>query len=202
MGHFKLLNNSYRMKLIILMVVSGLVSLGVCDSLMYASYLSIYSPSAVRKNFDAVFVSKNFPERNMGVESKGNRGLLTSDNPSFQRFKVVQGLCGVEGTISFESLETPGYYLRHQGFEIYLRKEEDTDLYRKDSCFFPRYNKYFQGYTAYESENYRNYFIRHRGSELYIDPAEDKDLYKKDASWKTRILDQGQSFRNKLVEKY
>ena len=95
-------------------------------------------------DFDAVFVSKNFPERNMGVESNGNRGLLTSDNPSFQHFKVVQGLCGVEGTISFKSLAMPGYYLRHQGFEIYLRKEEDSDLYRKDSCFFPRYNKYFQ----------------------------------------------------------
>ena len=73
-----------------------------------------------------------------------NRGMLTSDNPPLQHFKVVQGLCGVAGTISFESVVRPGNFLRHQNFKIYLHNRVNSDLYRSDACFFPRYNKFFE----------------------------------------------------------
>ena len=85
----------------------------------------------------------------MGVEKNGNRGVVTSDNPEFQRFKVVGGLCSKWGTISFESLAKPGYYLRHEGFKIYLQEKIISDLYKKDACFYPRYNKYFQVNTKF-----------------------------------------------------
>ena len=74
------------------------------------------------------------------MQKNDNRGLLTSDK---QQFRIVMGLCRKSGTISFESLAKPGYFLRHQEFEIYLHEKENSDLYRDDACFRPRYNKYF-----------------------------------------------------------
>jgi len=172
------------MKLIILVFVSGLVSLDFCASFFYAGL------PTVNANFNAVFVSKNFPDKKIGIEKNGNRALLTSGNPDFQQFRVVNGICLQFGTISFESVAKPGYYLRHQGFEIYLHKRDDIKSwrFRNGACFRPRYDEYFKGYTAYESVDWPNYFIRHKDHILYIDPAEDTDLYKKDASWKTQRL--------------
>ena len=86
--------------------------------------------------------SKNYPNKNLGVLN-GDIGYLTSDNPTLQHFKVVQGLCGVAGTVSFESVVRPGKFLRHQNYEIKLHSSQNTTLYKNDACFYPRYNKYF-----------------------------------------------------------
>ena len=87
-------------------------------------------------------MSINYPDKKIGVKN-GNEGWLTADNPAFQHFRVVEGLSGVAGTISFQSVVFPTMYLRHQNFEIFLHDRDSSDLYRKDASFFPRYNKYF-----------------------------------------------------------
>merc|ERR1712096_169880 len=122
----------------------------------------------------------------MGIENK-NEGFLTSKSEALQQFRVIQGLCGEDGTISFESIAKPNNFLRHRGFKIFLDKGTSKDLFKKDSCFYPRYNNYFKGYTAYESVSYPNKFIRHRGFRLYIEIDDNSNQFKKDASWKTVI---------------
>ena len=92
---------------------------------------------------DAMFVSKNYPKLKMGVIN-GNEGWLTDKNVVFQHFRVVRGLCSNEGTISFESVISPGNFLRHQGFKIYLHPRQDSRLYRFDACFYPKYDKFFK----------------------------------------------------------
>merc|ERR1712096_500700 len=109
---------------------------------------------------DATFVSYDWPTHKIGIQNK-NEGYLTNNNVAYQHYKVVQGLCNIAGTISFESVKNPGQFLRHRFTRIYLDPRDSSDLYRSDACFFPRYNKYFPGYTAYESVNYPNLFIRH-----------------------------------------
>ena len=73
----------------------------------------------------------------------GVEGWLTNENPALQHYSVVEGLCGVAGTVSFRSVAFPTMYLRHQNYKIYLHAKDSSDLYKSDACFFPRYNKYF-----------------------------------------------------------
>ena len=89
-----------------------------------------------------MFVSINYPDKKIGIKN-GYQGWLTDENVAYQHYKVVQGLCGKGGTISFESVSSPGKFLRHQNFEIKLHDRDNSDLYKDDACFYPRYNKYF-----------------------------------------------------------
>ena len=78
----------------------------------------------------------------MGIE-RDDQGYLTKKNPEYQHFKVVRGLCGRAGSISFESIARPGHFLRHQNYLIFLHELENSDLYKKAACFYTRYDKYF-----------------------------------------------------------
>ena len=42
----------------------------------------------------------------------------------------------------------------------------NTDLYRKDACFFHWKDKWFPGHDAFESFNFPGRFIRHSGWRL------------------------------------
>merc|ERR1712183_1219711 len=141
-------------------------------------YLSTYE--------DATFVSYDWPNHKIGIQNK-YEGSLSDNNVAYQHYKVIQGLCNIAGTISFESVANPGNFLRHSGFKILLDPRDSSDLYRKDACFFPRYNKYFTGYTAYESVNYPNQFIRHENFILLLNKDNGSGLFKRGASWKTTI---------------
>ena len=79
----------------------------------------------------------------IGIEN-GDQGFVTTKNPEYQHFKVVKGLSGHEGSISFESIARPGHFLRHKGYLIFLHKNDTSDLYKNDASFYPRYNKYFR----------------------------------------------------------
>jgi len=135
---------------------------------------------------NVVFESKHFPELKMGIENK-NEGFLTSKNEALQHFRVVQGLCGEDGTISFESIAKSGYFLRHRGFKIFLDEWSDKDLFKKDSCFYPTYDENFEGYTSYESVNYPDKFIRSKNKRLVLETDDKSNLFKKDSSWKTTV---------------
>ena len=80
----------------------------------------------------------------MGVEKNGEVMIL-SKNP--EHFQVVHGLCGMEGSISFKSIEQTFRFLRlKDNGRIYLDfidPNDSSDLDKRDSCFYPRANKYF-----------------------------------------------------------
>jgi len=135
---------------------------------------------------DAMFNSYNFPNLKMGIKN-GDQGHLTTKNPEYTHFKVVAGICNVPGTVSFESVPRPGHFLRHSNYLINLHGFQNTDLFKKDACFHPRYDKYFPGYVSYESVNYPGYFIRHQNYRLKIGKDTGSLLFKKDSSWKTKF---------------
>ena len=88
------------------------------------------------------FNSYNYPKYGIGI--KNNNEAWIVDN-NIGQFKLVSpGLTGQAGTVSFESLDKPGYFLRHQNFLFYLRKRENADLFKKDSTFFARADKFYQ----------------------------------------------------------
>ena len=98
---------------------------------------------------NAVFESRKFPSLAMGVKKK--TGQLTSKTSTdlktrqLQHFRLIGGLCGIPGTVSFESVAQPGFFLYannrmvmlfSHGFVVGSKGQART-------CFYPRYDKYY-----------------------------------------------------------
>ncbi len=102
-----------------------------------------------------------------------------------KQWKLVSpGLCGHQGTISFQSATNANNYLRHRNFLIYEDPFTNTHLYKNDACFHRRNGKYFFGFDAFESVNYPGRFIRHQHYRLKLHAHEDAALFMKDASFR------------------
>ena len=101
---------------------------------------------------NVVFESKNYPDMKIDIKNGGEGWLTSEENSEFQHFRVVQGLCDVAGTVSFESVGKTGSFLSikrndKSSFlkkEIILAKDIKNPLHKADACFYPRYNKYFE----------------------------------------------------------
>jgi hypothetical protein len=61
------------------------------------------------------------------------RQISETDLVSDFIFKLVTGLDGLG--ISFESINFPGFYLRHQGYRIKLHKNDNSPLFKLYSTF-------------------------------------------------------------------
>ena len=100
---------------------------------------------------------------------------------------MVPGLTGQEGTVSFESVDNPGYYLRHYGFLIYLEPKNggrNPAIFDDDATFSIRPSQFYDCYFSFESVNYPGRFIRHQGFRLKISVNDGSELFKNDASFK------------------
>ena len=87
------------------------------------------------------FVSKNYPNYAMGVS--GSWGKITNQTGIFQHFKLTRGLCGEADTVSFESIKSPGHFLRQdQNYWVQLNKEESSEAFKKDASFRPIQDAY------------------------------------------------------------
>ena len=89
----------------------------------------------------------NYPDRNWGINGF-YQGWLTSKHKFQHHFRVIPGRCGVAGTISFESVALPGRFLYIYNNLIYFAGYKDIQRmklhYKISTCFYPRYNKYFE----------------------------------------------------------
>jgi hypothetical protein len=126
------------------------------------------------------------------IRHRNYRGELTVIESATDRkdstFKIVPGISG--RGLSFESLNFPGYYLRHKNFEIWLDRNTDNDLFKKDASFNIRIPGLVGGplsylYVSFESLNYPGHYIRHRNFKLYLEKGND-ELFRKDASFTLR----------------
>lgn len=93
-------------------------------------------------------------------------GLLTD----FQ-FRVVAGLADRRG-VSFEAVNYPGTFLRHQNSAIRLHAFADTQLYKRDATFHavPGLAQ-DAGWTSYRSDNFPSVFLSHDAAgQLVIAP--------------------------------
>jgi hypothetical protein len=81
-------------------------------------------------------------------------------------FTARPGLAN-SGCVSFESINYPGYYLRHQTFRIYLHRFDGTRLFTADATFCPVAGLTGQ-HSSFRSYNYPGHYLHCRGAELYI----------------------------------
>jgi hypothetical protein len=85
---------------------------------------------------------------------------------------------------SLESVNFPGWFLRHQNFRLKLMAKEDTPLFRDDASFYPVDPLARRGYSlSFEATKFTGTFIRHRDFHLWLDLNDNSDLFAQDATF-------------------
>jgi hypothetical protein len=69
--------------------------------------------------------------------------------------------------VSFESVNKPGSYLRHQNFQFHLQPNDGTSLFAMDATFCPQAGNSGQG-TSFQSVNFPGRFIRNFNNVVYL----------------------------------
>ncbi|GLP66485.1 hypothetical protein TUSST3_31050 [Streptomyces sp. TUS-ST3] len=106
-------------------------------------------------------------------------------NLADSQFRIVTGLTG-SGTVSLESANFPGYYLRHKNNEVWVEKDDGTALFDADASFFQRAGLADTAAgVSYESYNFPGRYIRHFNNLLYTQPVS-TTLDRQDATFYTQ----------------
>ena len=69
--------------------------------------------------------------------------------------------------VSFESRNTPGSFLRHQNYQLYLHANDGSSLFASDATFCPQAGQNGQG-TSFASANFPSRYVRHYNNIVYI----------------------------------
>ncbi len=85
------------------------------------------------------------------------------------QFRLVPGLAG-SGTVSFESVNFPGHYLRHQGFDFVLAANDGSATFAADATFRRVAGLADSSWSSFQSYNVPDRYIRHYAYLLRLDP--------------------------------
>ncbi|WP_283655947.1 MULTISPECIES: AbfB domain-containing protein [unclassified Paenibacillus] len=98
------------------------------------------------------------------------------------KLRIVPGLADASA-ISFESVNFPGYYLRHKNDLIYLEKNDGSSAFTTDATFRRKDGLANAAWTSYASYNYTDRYLRHYNNLLRLDPIV-TTIDKSDATFK------------------
>ena len=120
-----------------------------------------------------VIESSNNPGYYFQHEGIGDQAAIVdqADSTAAGRWNIVPGLAD-SSAVSFESVEYPGYYLRHYGFVLYLAQYENSTTYKQDATFYARDGWADTNMKSFESYNFPGRFIRHISNMLRVDPID------------------------------
>jgi GH43 family beta-xylosidase len=113
------------------------------------------------------FKSYNFPDRFIRHWDYRARIDPNVTNLADSQFRIVTGLAGT-GTVSLESANFPGYYLRHRNQEVWLERNDGSTLFRNDASFYRRAGLANSADASFESYNFPGRYLRHYGYLLYV----------------------------------
>ncbi|MFC9128256.1 glycoside hydrolase family 43 protein [Streptomyces sp. NPDC057099] len=85
------------------------------------------------------------------------------------QFRLRPGLAG-NGTVSFESENFPGYYLRQDGTDFQLVHNDGTAAFAADATFRRVAGLADSAGSSFQSYNHPDRYIRHFGFQLRLDP--------------------------------
>ncbi|CAH1777808.1 unnamed protein product, partial [Owenia fusiformis] len=99
-------------------------------------------------------------------------------------YAIQPGITGQPTSISLESSDFPGYFLRHDGFKIILENPgTNTGSFDKDATFWVKRGLWFPSHVTFESVNFPNHFIQNSNGKLKLSPFDGTDDYKANASF-------------------
>ena len=98
-------------------------------------------------------------------------------------------LSGVAGAVSFESVNYPGTFLRHQNFRLTQQADDgsDSSTFRLDVSFYPRSGLAGGSTTSFESVNFPGSFLRHQNFQFWLAANDGSGLFSNDASFIERF---------------
>lgn len=82
------------------------------------------------------------------------------------QFRITTGLAG-GGTVSLESANLPGHFLRHRNHEVWLDRNDGSALFRSDASFFRRSGLADGAAASFEASNFAGRFIRQSSGLLF-----------------------------------
>jgi GH43 family beta-xylosidase len=117
------------------------------------------------------FSSYNYPDR--FIRHSGFRARIDANvtNLADSQFRLAPGLTG-SGTVSLESANFPGYYLRHRNNELWLDRDDGSTAFRGDASFYRRAGLADPTGLSFESYNLPGRYVRHSSFQLYVQPAD------------------------------
>jgi GH43 family beta-xylosidase len=106
------------------------------------------------------------------IRHLNSRARLDADvtNLADSQFRIVPGLAG-SGTISLESTNNPGHYLRHRDLEVWLDRDNGSARFHADASFTLRAGRADPAGVSFESVNLPGRYIRHAAGLLFVQPA-------------------------------
>ncbi|MEV4715127.1 glycoside hydrolase family 43 protein [Micromonospora sp. NPDC049374] len=88
------------------------------------------------------------------------------------QFRVVPGLADA-ASVSFESVNYPGHYLRHYGFDFVLAANDGSSVFAADATFRQVAGLANSSWSSFRSYNYPDRYVRHYNYQLRLDPIND-----------------------------
>jgi GH43 family beta-xylosidase len=91
-------------------------------------------------------------------------------NLADSQFRIGAGLAG-GGSVSLESANYPGYFLRHRNYELWVERNDGSALFRGDASFQRRAGLADAAGVSLESVNAAGRYVRQAGGLLYLQPV-------------------------------
>ncbi|MEU9322500.1 glycoside hydrolase family 43 protein [Streptomyces canus] len=113
--------------------------------------------------------SYNFQDRyvrHTNFDMRIDQKVSTSED---SQFRMRTGLAGT-GTVSFESVNFPGYFLRHSAFDFQLAYNDGTTQFAADATFRQVAGLADSSWSSFQSYNHPDRYIRHYAYYLKLDP--------------------------------
>ncbi|RVX43439.1 glycosyl hydrolase family 43 [Nonomuraea polychroma] len=131
--------------------------------------------------------SANFPDRYVRHRDYlAYVDPLSSASPLADRrdatFTVVAGLAHA-GCYSFQSVNQPGYYLRHYNMRLTLQRDDGSAIFKGDATYCGRTGLAGAGTISFESYNLPGRFLRHYNYEMRLDLRASGSVFAGDASY-------------------
>ncbi|MBT2533576.1 AbfB domain-containing protein [Arthrobacter sp. ISL-48] len=128
--------------------------------------------------------SFNFPDRYVRHTGSTVRLDPSTSPVKDSQFRVVPGLASqADGRISFESVDMPGYFLRHWNYTFSLVQNDDSAVFKADATFLPVTGLGHSNLTSFRSHNYPDRYIRHSNYGLKLTTIA-SDLDRADATYR------------------
>ncbi|WP_247040667.1 AbfB domain-containing protein [Arthrobacter rhizosphaerae] len=128
--------------------------------------------------------SFNVPDRYIRHSGSTVRLELPTSPVKDSQFRVVLGLASqADGRISFESVDMPGYFLRHWNYQFSLVQNDGSAIFKADATFLPVAGLAHNYLTSFRSHNYPDRYIRHSNYSLSLTTIAN-DLDRSDATFR------------------
>lgn len=99
---------------------------------------------------------------------------------------IVRTGLGNSGCFSFEAADTPGSYIRHSAFELYVNANANTKQFKEDATFCPQAGLNGQG-TSIRAWSYPTRWIRHYNNVGYVASNGGVDAFDSTASFNNDV---------------